>query len=267
MRSLLTGFVFAFASAAAQAAVIATPVEYSLGDTEMSGFLVHDDATTRLRPGLVMVPNWLGVTDDAVARAKELARSDYVILVADMYGKGVRPKDPTEAMAQVRTMYANVELMRERANAAVDALRAQAGKLPVDPQRIGALGFCFGGSTVLELARSGADVLGVVSLHGGLTTSKPAVAGTLKAPILVLNGAADTAVKAEDIAGFGAEMDGAGADWQFVNFSGAVHCFAEPSAARPPNCVYNERAAKRAYRMTDAFFSEAFAKVPVRDRP
>src|SRR5690606_21574675 len=141
-------------------------------------------------------------------------------------------------------------------------LKAQAGNAPLDAARIGAFGFCFGGSTVLELARSGADLAGVVSLHGGLAPgAKSATAAAVKTPVLVLNGADDKAVPDSDIAAFEQEMDGAGADWQFVDFSGAVHCFAEPSAGTDPasNCRYDERAAKRAYRMMADFFRERFA--------
>ena len=126
------------------------------------------------------------------------------------------------------------------------------------PAKIGALGYCFGGSTVLELARSGADIAGVVTFHGGLSTPMPAKPGAVKTSVLVLNGADDKGT-AGDIAGFQQEMNDAGADWQFVNFSGAVHCFALPTANRP-GCMYNERAATRGELMMRNFFAERFAK-------
>jgi dienelactone hydrolase len=258
MRILLMGSLL-LACSSASAAMVVKPIEYSLGDTRFAGHLVYDDASKKPRPGLVMVPNWMGVNDSAVEKAKKVAGIDYVVLVADVYGEGVRPKNPAEAQAQVKTMYADRAVLRERVNAAVKTLKAQAGKVPLLADKIGAFGFCFGGSTVLELARSGADVAGVVSLHGGLSTSMRAAAGSVKTPILVLNGAADRSVTNEDIVGFGTEMDAAGADWEFVNFSGAVHCFAEPEAAGPPGCLYNERAAKRAYRMLGNFFADVFA--------
>ena len=241
------------------AAMVVKPISYTAGDTVMAGHLVYEDNSAALRPGLVMVPNWLGETDSAVEKAKRIAATGYIILVADMYGEGVRPANADEARAEVGKLYGDLDTLRARINEAVATLRAQAGKLPLKPGKVGAFGFCFGGSTVLELARSGADVAGVVSLHGGLSTSKPAAPGAVKAPVLVLNGADDRSNSWEDIGKFNAEMNAAGADWQFVNFSGAVHCFAEADANRPPGCVYNERAAKRAYRMMENFFADAFA--------
>lgn len=238
------------------AAMQAETVEWTIGGATFSGVLVHDGASADTRPGLVMVPNWMGVNDSAVEKAKELAGRDYVVLVADMYGKEIRPADSGEAGAASASLREDRALLQERVNKAVEVLRAQAGRVPLDPGRIGAVGFCFGGTAVLELARSGSDVAAVVSLHGGLSTPVPAAAGAVEAAILVLNGADDQGVSAADIAGFEEEMDAAGADWTFVNFSGAVHCFAEADANNPPNCVYNERAAKRAYRMMGGFLRE-----------
>jgi dienelactone hydrolase len=142
----------------------------------------------------------------------------------------------------------------------VNVLKAQAGKVPLDASRIGAVGFCFGGTTVLELARAGAPLAGVVSLHGGLGSPLPAQAGGSHPSVLVLNGADDRSVTAEDIAGFQKEMDAAKVDWEFTNYSGAVHCFAERDANSPPGCQYNERAAKRAWKALDEFFEERFEK-------
>jgi dienelactone hydrolase len=179
--------------------------------------------------------------------------------VADVYGKGVRPKDDAAAMKQVKALYADRSVLRERVARSLQALREQAGKAPLDPARIGAIGFCFGGATALELARSGADIAGVASFHGTLPTSLPAKAGEVKASVLVLNGADDRNTSLDDVAGFKKEMDAAGVDWQFVDFSGAVHCFALESAHSPPGCVYDPRAAKRAFVMMDDFFRERFA--------
>lgn len=235
------------------------PVEWKVGEQAFSGVLVYDDATSAKRPGLVMVPDWKGVTDAAVATAGKIAGTRYVILVADVYGKNVRPKSDAEARAHVKRLYADRTVLRARAGKALDVLKAQADKAPLDVGRIGAIGFCFGGATVLELARSGADIDGAVSFHGGLATSMPAKSGAVKASLLVLNGADDKGTTPEDIAGFRKEMDAAGVDWQFVDFSGAVHCFALENANSPPGCVYNARAAKRAFLMMDNFFDERFA--------
>jgi dienelactone hydrolase len=259
MKRLLALLLLSLCSLPALAKMQARPVDWTLGKQAFSGVLVYDDAAATTRPGLVMVPDWKGVTADSVRTAQKIAGSRYVILVADVYGKGVRPKDDAAAMAQVKPLYADRNVLRERASKALQVLRAQAAKAPLDAAHIGAIGFCFGGATALELARSGADIAGVASFHGTLPTSLPAKAGVVKASVLVLNGANDANTTLDNVAAFKKEMDAAGVDWQFVDFSGAVHCFALENAHSPPNCVYNPRAAKRAYTMMDDFFRERFA--------
>ncbi len=260
--AMLSMFLSVLFSSPAIAGMLAKPVEWTVGAGTFSGVLVYDDANDDPRPGLVMVPNWMGVTDDAVERAKSVAGDDYVVLVADVWGKGRQPKDSGEAGRAAGALRGDDRsALRVRAQAAVDALKAQAGNTPLQADRIGAFGFCFGGTTVLELAREGADLAGVVSFHGGLGAgAQSPTAAAIGTPLLVLNGAADRAVPNEDIVAFGKEMDAAGADWRLVNFSGAVHCFAEPSAGSDPNsnCRYDERAAIRAYRLLDDFFGEIF---------
>ncbi|KLJ01046.1 dienelactone hydrolase family protein [Luteimonas sp. FCS-9] len=253
----LSLFVLSLACAVpAFAAPKADPVEWMLDGETFAGVLVYDDAVAVPRPGLVMVPNWKGVNDSAVEKARQAAGDRYVVLVADVYGKDVRPTTDAEAGPVAKALRDDRPTLRARARKAVEVLKAQP---QVDGTRIAAFGFCFGGTTVLELARDGVDLAGVVSLHGGLSTPLPAAAGVVKAPVLVLNGAADQSVSAADIAGFEREMDAAGADWQFVNYSRAVHCFAEADAASPPGCVYDARAATRAWRQMGDFFEEALA--------
>ena len=263
MRRSLLVLGLLLATAPALAAMQAKPIEWKVGKERFSGYVVYDDASKDKRPGLVMVPNWMGVTKDSVERAKAIAGDDYVILIADVYGKGNRPKNAKQAGALAGSLRGDDRTrLRARMQGALATLKAQAAKVPLDADRIGAFGFCFGGSTVLELARSGADVAGVVSLHGGLAPgAKSATAAQLKTAVLVLNGADDKAVSDEHIVAFEKEMDAAKADWQFVDYSGAVHCFAEPGAGNDPasNCRYDERAAKRAYRAMDDFFRERFA--------
>jgi dienelactone hydrolase len=162
-------------------------------------------------------------------------------------------------MAQVKQLYSDRGALRQRAGKALQVLRSQVGKAPLDTAHVGAIGFCFGGATALELARSGADIAGVVSFHGTLPTSMPALRGGVKASLLVLNGADDNNTSLDDVAAFKKEMDAAGVDWQFVDFSGAVHCFALENAHSPPGCVYNPRVAKRAFVMMNDFFRERFA--------
>ena len=242
----------------AMAAMKTQPVEWQLDGTTFSGVLVYDDGDSDKRPGLVMVPNWKGVNDSAIAKAKQLAGDDYVVLVADVYGKGVRPKTDAEAGPVATKLRNERPVLRARALKAIDVLKAQAGKAPLDASRIGAVGFCFGGTTVLEMARAGAPLAGVVSLHGGLGSPLPAKAGGTHPSVLVLNGADDKGVSKDDIASFEQEMNAAKVDWEFTNYSGAVHCFAEADANSPPGCLYNERAAKRAWKALDEFFDERF---------
>lgn len=261
MRRSLLAAALLCAAWPAFAAMQAKPVEWTVGKDRFSGHVVYDDASTAKRPGLVMFPNWMGATDDAIEKAKQVAGDDYVVLVADVYGKGVRPKDSKQAGEQTRKAYADGgKTLRARARAAVDALRGQTGKVPLDERNIGAFGFCFGGSVALELARSGSDLRGgVVSLHGGLEGYLPVQGGVIHTPVLVLNGADDSGVTDANIVAFKQEMDAAKADWQFVDFGGAVHCFTQPESNSPPNCVYNEKAAKRAFRIMHGFFREQFA--------
>ncbi|RZA14864.1 MAG: dienelactone hydrolase family protein [Lysobacteraceae bacterium] len=263
MRRSLLAIGLLLAASPVFAAMQAKPLEWKVDGQAFSGYLVYDDASAAKRPGLVMVPNWMGVTEDAITRAKAIAGDDYVVLVADVYGKGRQPKDAGEAGNLAGSLRGEDRgPLRARIETAVATLKAQAGIAPLDASKVGAFGFCFGGSTVLELARAGLDVAGVVSLHGGLAPGASSrTAETIKAAVLVLNGADDKAVPDADILAFEKEMDAARADWQFVDFSGAVHCFAEPASGNDPasNCRYDERAAKRAYRMMDDFFRERFA--------
>ncbi len=257
MRLTAAAFLLA-AAPLLHAAPTAEPISWTHEGVDFDGYLVYDKSASDLRPGLVMVPNWMGVNDSAIEKARQVADDDYVVLLVDMYGRGVRPANAQEAGKAAGAVYADRPALRGRIQAALETLKAQAGKAPLDVRQLGGFGFCFGGAVVLELARSGADVAGVVSFHGNLSTPLPAEAGAVKASVLVLNGADDTYVPAEQIAGFEAEMKAARADWQFVNYAGAVHCFAEADANSPPGCVYHERSAKRAYRAMDDFFDERF---------
>jgi dienelactone hydrolase len=230
------------------------------GATTLSGYLVWDDASHAKRPGLLMVPNWHGVNDVAVAKAMMIAGKDYVVLLADMYGKDVRPVDNKASMEAVKPFHDNRKLMMSRVNAAWTTLKAQGSKAPIDMTRLGAIGFCFGGSAVLDLARSGAVPSGgIVTFHAGLNPDDPANAKSIKSRLLVLNGADDTGAW-PDTDKFFAELRASGTDWQFVNIGGAVHCFTETEEHSPGNCMYNAAASKRAYRMMRDFFDESFAK-------
>lgn len=268
MRALIALMV-ALLAAPVLAKPVVQPVEWGYRSTVFNGFVVYDDSSTKLRPGLLMVPNWMGVNDSAVEKAKTLAGTDYVVLVVDMYGRDIRPKNAAEASAAAKAVYADRPEMRARIVAAVAALQAAREMSPLDETRLGAVGYCFGGSTVLELARSGNELrrvgtkalAGVVSFHGGVTTTLPAKGGQIMTSILVLNGADDTSVPPADIATFEKEMDDARAnDWKVVNFEGARHCFAEPDANSPPNCLYHEPSARKANALMREFFAKRFSK-------
>jgi len=242
-------------SATVPAQIQQQAVQWQVEQTTYSGVLVYSEHGAARRPGIVLVPNWFGVTDTAVERATELAGQDYVVLVADVFGQTLRPQDSDVAANTITPLLADRTLLRTRAAAALEALKAQADHAPLDVSRLAAVGFCFGGSTALEMARAGLALDAVVSLHGALATPQPAT-GKIPASVLVLNGAADSMISTQDITDFQVEMDQAKADWQFVNFGGAVHCFAEVQANFPPNCVYHPLAGPRAWRLMRDFLQE-----------
>ncbi len=252
---LLMGLAFS-----AQAKMVHKAVEWTQDGTKFKSVLVYDDSVTTKRPGLVMVPNWYGVNDGAVAKAEAIAGKDYVILVTDMYGEASRPTSDDQAKAATKPLYGDRTLMRKRINEALTQLKAQAKSSPLDVSKLAAIGFCFGGTAVLDLARSGADVAAVVSFHGGLATDDPSLAKQIKACVLVFNGADDKGTM-PDADKFMDEMRGSKADWQFVVLGNAVHCFTETDQHRE-GCAYDERAAKRSYRQMHDWLKSAFAGVP-----
>jgi dienelactone hydrolase len=240
---------------AASAKIVTRTVAYRHDGTEMRGFLAYDDAITGKRPGVLVVHEWWGLNDFARERALKLAGLGYVALVADMYGGGATTGDRDEAGKLAGALLRNPDLLRARAQAALKALAADPR---VDPNRLAAIGFCFGGTTVLELAYSGADLAGVASFHGGLPKTRPEDLKRIKAAVLVLHGADDPHVSAADIAAFEQAMRQAGADWQMVLFGGAVHSFTNPAAGNNPaaGVAYNARAARRSWRYLQDFFQE-----------
>ena len=261
MHARWIAFVIMLAGAAPlHASMVSRPIDYDVGGRKMQSVLVYDDSTKTPRPGLVMAPDWLGMNENQIALAKQIAGKDYVILVADVYGIDTRPKTPEEAGKATKAMYEHRSDLRARIDAALDQLKKEVGKAPLDGTHWGAFGFCFGGAAVLDLARSGADVAGVVSFHGNLGTDDPSLAKNIKGKVLVLHGADDTFEPPEQIAGFQQEMRDAKVDWQFLAFGGAVHCFAIPTAdGSTPGCKYDERASRRGLRQMHLFFDEAFA--------
>lgn len=256
---------------AAQAAMRTETIAYSVDGKAMQGVLVWDDAVQTPRPGLLLIPDWTGINPVNIDFAKSIAGKDYVIFMGDMYGKDLRPKNSQEAQAATKPLYADRPLLRRRVVAAFAQLKGLAGKPAtpnpnvrlaarpwIDGAKLAAIGFCFGGTSVLDLARSGSDVAAAVSFHGGLGTDDPALAKYIKAWTLVMNGADDKGTM-PDAPAFMREMQQSPSPWQFVAFGGAVHCFAEPQAHSPPGCVYDPPVAKRAFAMMHAWLAEAFA--------
>ncbi|NUR23862.1 dienelactone hydrolase family protein [Frateuria sp.] len=260
MRRILIALPLLSLAFAASAKMVHRPVAWTDGGTRFESVLVYDDAVSSQRPGLVMVPNWYGVNDMAVRKAETIAGKQYVILLTDMYGQNLRPKNDDQAKAAVQPLYGDRALMRRRVNLALAQLKAQAGKAPLDPGKLAAIGFCFGGSAVLDLARSGADVAAVVSFHGALAAGKSAAPDRVKARVLAMNGADDKGTM-PDAGAFMDEMRASNADWQFAVLGNAVHCFTETDQ-NSPGCKYDARAAARSYRMMHDWLDAAFAGRP-----
>lgn len=244
-------------STTAQAALRTQVVEYKQGNTVLEGYLVYDDAATGKRPGVMVVHEWKGIGPYVKRRANQLAKMGYVAFAADIYGKGVRPKNPKEAGAEASKYRSNRALLRDRANAGLEVLRQQP---LVDPKRVAAIGYCFGGGAVLELARSGADIAGVVSLHGNLDTPNPADAKNIKAQVLVLHGGDDPIVPDEQVQAFKQEMRQAKINWELVSYGGAVHGFTNSESGNDPSggVAYNRTADRRSWEDMKQFFAEIF---------
>jgi len=241
---------------AAHAKIHTETVDYKQGDTTLEGFLAYDDSISGKRPGVLVVHQWLGLTDYEKHRATMLAQLGYVAFCADIYGKGIRPKDVSEAGALAGKYKNDRQLLRARVNAGLDKLKKN--KL-VDPKRVAAIGYCFGGTTVIELARSGADLNGVVSFHGGLDSPTPADGKNIKCKVLALAGADDPFQKPEDLTAFESEMRDNKVDWQIVFYGGAVHAFTQPDPGFVnAGAKYNEKADKRSWEAMKTFFAEIF---------
>lgn len=256
MKKVLATLLLTGAAAMSQAEVVVRNVAYEIDGQAFEGKLVYDDSVSTPRPGLLMVPNWMGVTDNAAQKAYRAGGSDYVVFIADMYGADTRPANSEEAAKAAGAVRANRALMRKRVNAALDVLREQAGEVALDTDRLGAIGFCFGGTSVLELARSGTEISGVVSFHGNLDTPDAADAQRIRTPVLALHGAIDPYVPEEQVAAFQKEMGDAGVDWQLVSYGGAVHSFTDPTANAKGQAEYHPQVAERAFTAMRAFFDE-----------
>jgi dienelactone hydrolase len=234
-------------------------VTYKHGDVVLEGYLAYDDAFTGKRPGVLVVHEWTGHNPYVRKRAEQLAALGYVAFALDMYGKGVMAKDRDDARAKSDVFKKDRALMRRRATAGLDVLRKQTN---VDPRQIAAMGYCFGGTVSLELARGGADLVGVVSFHGDLATPTPGDAKNIKGKVLALHGADDPFVPPAVVTAFEEEMRKGGVNWELVKYGGAVHSFTNPDAGtdNSKGAAYNRQADQRSWQAMKDFFVEVFAE-------
>jgi dienelactone hydrolase len=244
------------------AEVVTEELNYRHGDIEMRGMLAYDDASQEARPGILVVHEWWGQNEYPRERARRLAALGYTALAVDMYGDGRTAAHPDDAGKFARAVGGNLPLARARFEAALAALREQP---TVADDKIAAIGYCFGGGVVINMARLGTDIDGVVSYHGSLTTSDPAGPGDIKTRLLVFNGADDPMVTAEQIEAFRNEMDAAGADYQFIDYPGALHGFTNPDADEKGEkfglpLAYDPEADRDSWERTQAFFDQIFAE-------
>jgi dienelactone hydrolase len=263
LRNILMSLLL-LASVSAQAAVVGEEVSYQSGDTTLKGYLARDTAIQGKRPGILVVHEWWGLNEYARERARQLAELGYVALAVDMYGDGKTADHPDDAGKFASAVRSNLPLMQARFEAARAFLNSQPD---VDPQQNAAIGYCFGGGVVLAMARSGADLDAVVSFHGSLGGGGAVAPGSVKARILVANGADDPFTTAEQIAAFKAEMDAAGADYTFINYPGARHSFTNPDADALGKkfglpLAYNAAADADSWAEMQAFFRSVFGEVP-----
>lgn len=233
------------------------PLAYGDGATQLAGYVAHPTSAKGAAPGIVIIHQWMGLTDHERHVADELAKLGYVALAADIYGEGVRPKNTQEAGALAGRYKGDRASFRQRITAAVEALKAQKG---VDPSRLAVIGFCFGGTGALEAARAGLPVKGVVSFHGGLDQPATAKLAPITAKVLVCHGADDPYVPAKEVAAFQDEMRQAKADTTFIAYAGAVHAFTQKEAGNDPSkgAAYQEAAARRSWQHMKDLFSEIF---------
>ena len=254
MKQILSILIILIIAISAHAGVVGKPVQYSHEGTVLEGYLAYDDSVDKKRHGILVVHEWWGLNDYVRSRVDKLAQLGYVAFALDMYGKGIWTTKPSEAK-ELSGHLRGTPLLRQRAQAGLDILR---NNNQVDPERIAAIGYCFGGTTVLELAYSGADIAGVVTFHGGLTAAKTEDLGRIKAKFLINHGADDGFIPAAAIQACPEGLNKAGADWQMIFFSGAVHSFTNPDADKVgiKGIAYNKQADERSWMYMQQFLKE-----------
>ncbi len=234
-------------------------ISYEVAGKPFASELIHDETASGPRPLLLVAPNWAGMTPRATEIGRELAAQGYVTLVTDMHGLDRRPTGTENPMEFLAPLIADPAATRARVNAAFDAMTRAAGERGIGNTKLrAAIGYCFGGSNVLDLARSGADVAAVVSMHGNLKTHLEAKPGEVKAAVLVVHGADDPIAPKSDRDALEAEMRAAGARWTMLSLGGVFHGFTDPATNRPPVGQYSAHASRYGYALTHAFIADAF---------
>ena len=267
MKRLLLPFaILIVAAVPLSAEVITKPITYEHGGVKLEGYLAYDDAVASAEkrvPGVLVLPEWWGVTEYPKSRAEQLARLGYVAFAADMYGAGVTTTDAKKASELARPFYGKA-LMHERARAGLDQLLATG---LADPGRIAAIGYCFGGSAALALAYTGAPLVGVVSFHGSFFPVPEDAAAKTKAKLLICHGAVDPFIERDELTSFIKSMDSGGFDYQFIRYAGAIHAFTNPGADKlaasnelTGKVGYNAAADQRSWEHMRLFFKEVLEK-------
>jgi dienelactone hydrolase len=231
------------------------PISYRDEDAPLTGFLAWDDTRSDRRPGILVVHGGAGLDDHARNRARRVAEAGFIAFACDMFGDGVAG-DRQRVIARIMELHGDPARLCRRAQAGLAALASH----PLVDGHLAAIGFCFGGMTVLELARSGAELAGVVSIHGSLGTARPAEPGAVNTKVLVCHGALDPHVPMAQVTAFMEEMNRAGADWQLIAYGGAMHGFTHEDAASlaRPGVAYHGPTDARSWTATQTFLAEVF---------
>jgi len=258
----VTLMIMAVGLSSAHAKVVAKNVEYTADGVTLKGYLAYDSKIQGKAPGVLVVHEWWGLNDYARKRARMLAELGYTALAVDMYGEGKQAMHPDDAGKFSSEVMMHFDTAKARFMAGEEFLKKQP---TVDPDRIAAIGYCFGGGVVLNMARQGADLKGVASFHGMLGAVKPAELGAIKAKILVLHGADDKFTTPEQIEAFKKEMTDAKADYKFIAYPGAMHGFTNPDATAYGKkfnipLAYNKKADAESWNEMKMFFGEIFKK-------
>lgn len=259
MRQMMIGLAVILLAASAEAAVQTKTVSYKHGDLECKGFLAWDDAVEGKRPGVLVVHEWWGLDEYARSRAQQLAKLGYVAFACDMYGEGKIAEHPDDARKMAGIVRMNVESWRKRAQIALEVLKAQP---QCDSGKLAAIGYCFGGSTALQLAYSGAELKAVATFHAALPSPTDDEVNAVKARILVCHGGADTFIPEAAVKAFREQLDKGGRGYQFVAYPGVVHSFTVPGAdARNLlGMKYDKQADEDSWKRMTKLFAEQFGK-------